>query len=553
MMVASAGLALPLTQEKVRVPMRDGVHLSTNIFRPSASGRYPALLVRTPYNKLDTILPGYVHFVDAGFTLVVQDVRGRYESEGIFRQFTQELPDGVDTLDWIARQPWSDGKVGMLAGSYLGIAQWQAALSGNPHLKAISPAVAGFDEYSDRFYSKGGALKLGHRLLWLSENVRAPGTPPRAFNDYVWHTPLRTIDRAATGHKVDFWQEALNHPAFDDYWRARSTRERMDRANVPALLVGGWYDNYVESDLEAFSMLRKRDSASRIIVGPWPHNMSVPFPGVDFGPESGAPIRRFQLEWFRHWLIRPQPQPEFAFPPLRIFVMGLNRWRDEQEWPLRRARNTPWYLSSRSGANSLSGDGALAADPRASGKDEYTYNPKRPVPTNGGSVCCNPKQFPWGPMDQRTVEGREDVLIYTSSPLKQDLEATGPVRVVLFVSTSAPDTDFTAKLVDVFPDGNARNLCDGILRLRYRGSLSKPTLAKAGEVYEVVIEAGVTSNVFRSGHRVRLEISSSNFPRFDRNPNTGRPVADETELRSARQTVFHGRSYPSYLLLPVVP
>ena len=554
LLFASAVLAsIPFQQEKVRVSMRDGVHLSTNVFRPNARGRFPTLLVRTPYDKTKTILPGYGTFVEAGFAVVVQDVRGRYESEGVFRPLTQETPDGVDTLEWIARQPWSDGKVGMLAGSYLGIVQWQAALSGNAHLKAISPVVAGFDEYVDRYYSRGGAMKLGHRLLWLSENVRVPGTMARTFGDYIWHTPLRTIDKAATGRKVDFWQEALNHPGYDDYWRSRSAREQLGRAHVPALIIGGWYDNYVESDLEAFTTLSRRDAASRVVVGPWPHNMSIPFPDVDFGPDSGAPIRRFQLDWFKHWLQLPQPQPDFALSPVRLFVMGVNRWRDEREWPLRRTRYTPWYLSSKLGANSLRGDGSLGPEPKANDKDDYTFDPKRPVPTRGGAVCCNPKPFPWGPMDQRSVESRDDVLVYTSSPLKQDLEATGPVRVVLFVASSAPDTDFTAKLVDVFPDGNARNLCDGILRLRYRESLAKPVLAKPSEVYEVTIEAGVTSNVFRAGHRVRLEISSSNFPRFDRNPNTGRPIADEMELRVARQTVFHGRSYPSYLLLPVVP
>ena len=548
-----AGSSDPFLQEGVRISMRDGIRLSANLFRPAKSGRYSTLLIRTPYGKGDGLLPGYKPFLDAGFVVLIQDVRGRYGSEGSFRPLTQERPDGQDTLRWIVRQPWSDGSIGMLAGSYLGTVQWQAALSEDPHLRAIFPIVAGNDEYRDRFYSRGGAMKLGHRLTWLADNLRTPNTAVRPLQSYIWHLPLRTIDGAATGRRLEVWQEALNHPAYDEFWRARSTRQQIGKVHAPAFIVGGWYDNYAESDLDAFTLVSRNSAVNRIVIGPWPHNMTGPFESVDFGPESGAPIRRYQLNWFQYWLRTPQPAPEFPMAPVRIFVMGANKWRDEREWPLRRTRYTPWYLSSRNGANSLRGDGALLSDPRTPDKDEFTYDPKRPAPTHGGAVCCNPKAIAWGPLDQRRVEERDDVLVYTSAPLRQDLEVTGPVRAVLFVSTSARDTDFTAKLVDVFPDGQARNLCDGILRLRYRESLERPALAKPGEIYEITVEAGVTSNVFKAGHRVRLEVSSSNFPRFDRNPNTGRPLADETELRTARQTVYHGHSYPSYMLLPVVP
>jgi putative CocE/NonD family hydrolase len=275
---------------------------------------------------------------------------------------------------------------------------------------------------------------------------------------------------------------------------------------------------------------------------------------VDFGPDSSVPLRTIQLEWFDYWL---KPAPERKLPaagPLRIFVMGANRWRDEQEWPLKRTRWTPFYLASHGGANSLSGDGMLTPRPaRHTPPDRYAYDPRNPVPTMGGSVCCDPKVYPWGPLDQRAVEKRRDVLVYDSRPLREDMEVTGPIKVILHVSTSAPDTDFTAKLVDVFPDGYARNLTDGILRLRYRHSLEKPVPARPNEVYPITIDAGVTSNVFRAGHRLRIDISSSNFPRFDRNPNTGRPVADETELRNALQVVYHDRQHPSHVLLPVIP
>jgi putative CocE/NonD family hydrolase len=493
-------------------------------------------------------------FIERGFAVVVQDVRGRYGSGGVFRPTVQEQNDGDDTLSWVARQRWSDGKVGMLGGSYVGIVQWRAALSGNKHLLAIFPVVAGADEYRDRFYSRGGALKLGHRLQWFADNLRLPGYSRVTFAELVRNLPLRRSDRLATGRASSMWQDVLNHPAYDQWWRSRSTLERIAAVRVPVFIVGGWYDNYVESDLEAFAALRKISTSHRIVIGPWGHNMSEPFSSrITFGRHAGAPIRRYQLEWFDHWLRGPEPSAEFPHAPVRIFVMGTNRWREENEWPLARTRQTPLYLDSDRGANSLNGDGLLRARPDRPDLDRFTYDPRHPVPTAGGAVCCNSKVFPPGPMDQRPIEMRDDVLVYTSEPLRHDLEVTGSVRAVLYVSTTALDTDFTAKLVDVYPDGHARNLCDGVLRMRYRDGLHVSKLAKPGQRYRIEVPAGVTSNVFRAGHRIRLELSSSNFPRFDRNPNTGRLIADEREFRVARQTVFHGRETPSHVLLPVIP
>ena len=542
--VGLTAIALSQAPMIVRVTMRDGIKLSTNVFLPPGPGRHGTLLVRTPYGKGATLITGYKAFLDNDFAVVVQDVRGRYDSQGTFEPLIQEDRDGDDTLKWIVKQPWSDGNVGMLGGSYLGISQWRAALSGNPHLKAIFPVVAGSDEYFDRYYSRGGAMKLGHRLEWMAENMRAAGYQQPVFSKFIFHLPLRTIDKFVTGQRIPFFQETLNHPTYDGYWRVRSTRERLSETNVPTFIVGGWYDNYVESDLATFADLSRRSGAHRIVVGPWPHNMSIPFRGVSFGEHSSAPIRRFQIQWFKHWMRSPQPVPDFPHPPVRIFVMGANEWRDEQEWPLARTRYTPYYLSPAR---------TLTTDIKKAGQDEYTYDPRRPVPTRGGAICCNPEVFPWGPTDQREVEARDDVLTYSTAPLKQDMEVTGEIKAMIHISTSAPDTDFTAKLVDVFPDGHARNLCDGILRVRYRNSLRKAELAKPGEIYNITIPAGVTSNVFKAGHRIRVEISSSNFPRFDRNPNTGRVIAEETELRTARQTVYYGVRHASHVLLPVIP
>jgi putative CocE/NonD family hydrolase len=552
-LTASASAPEIVKHLHVRIPMHDGVPLAANVFLPSEVGRFPVLLVRTPYNKGEDLLPNFRFFVENSYGMVVEDVRGRYESEGTFDPFTQEPKDGDDTLNWIARQPWSDGKIGMLGGSYLGIVQWKAAWLRNPHLKAIAPVVSGYDDYRDRFYSAGGAFQLGHRLLWMAENLRAPDFALPEFDRYVRTLPLHKADLATTGQRSEIIQKALDHPVEDAFWQSVSTRAHLDQISVPVFSVGGWYDTYVESDLAAYQALRPRSGVHRIVIGPWPHNMSMKFANVDFGKDSGAPIRRMQLQWFDQWL-KSKDTPLMSRPPVQIFVMGANRWREEHEWPLARTKTTPLYFGSGGHANTLNGDGALGPRPPGRGRpDQFVFDPQNPVPTAGGAVCCNPKIFPWGPMDQRQVERRPDVLVFTSPPLTKDLEVTGQTQVVLYAATSARDTDFTAKLVDVFPNGEARNLSDGILRMRYRTSLVRAELANPGEIYKLTIDAGVTSNVFLKGHRVRIEISSSNFPRFDRNPNTGRPVADETVLRKAFQTIYHDTAHPSRVLLPVIP
>jgi hypothetical protein len=470
----------------------------------------------------------------------------------VFEPINQEINDGDDTLNWIAGQPWSDGDVGMYGGSYLGIAQWKAAMTRNPHLKAIFPYVSGDDDYRDRFYSTGGALKLGHRLLWLKDNMRAPGYVPPDFQKYVSSLPVRKDDRAATGQTLGLWETAADHPAYDSFWKGGSVREHLNEITTPVYSVGGWYDNYVESDLDAFATLSKRNREDRIMIGPWPHVFNAPFPGVSFGKDAQVPLRPEQIRWFDRWVKGDERTPTPPHP-VRLFVMGINRWRDEDEWPLARARNVKFYLNSGGHANTLAGDGQLGARPEpGSTPDTFVYDPHNPVPTRGGAVCCDPTVFPWGPMDQRPVEKRRDVLVYSTTPLSADTEVTGNIRVVLYASSSAPDTDFTAKLVDVLPDGEARNLTDGILRTRYRESLEKPEAMTPGDVYRMTIDAGVTSNVFRAGHRIRIEISSSNFPRFDRNPDTGAAVADAKQLRAAKQTVYHDHDRHSYVLLPFV-
>ena len=531
---------------------RDGVRLTANIFLPAEHAHVPTILIRTPYGKGTELIPNYQAFVDRGYAVVVQDVRGRYESEGTFEQLHHEPEDGDDTLNWIASQPWSNGKIGMIGGSYLGITQWKAALRNNPHLKAIFPVVSGDDDYGDRYYSRGGALKLGHRLEWMAENLKAPGYQ-LDFNRFIWHLPLRTADVAATGRMSEAYQEAMKHPAFDSFWQAISTKEQLDKIRIPVFAVGGWYDNYVEGDLEAFAALRKSTGLNHLIVGPWPHNMSSKFADADFGPDSSVPVRRLQLQWFDQWLTG-KDTPVTSSAPIRYFLMGANKWREAREWPPPETHPLVLYLDSNGHANTAAGDGQLQRGLSArAAQDAYTYDPRNPVPTRGGAVCCNPRVFPWGPLDQRTVESRSDVLVYTTRQLRRDLAIAGPVKVVLYVSTSARDTDFTAKLVDVFPDGRARILTDGMLRLRYRKSIEQSEFLPPGKIQEITIDAGETGNVFLAGHQLRVEVSSSNFPKYDRNPNTGGSIADETRLVAARQRIYHGAAHASRVELMRLP
>src|SRR5579884_2065593 len=501
----------PVDQLGVFVPMRDGINLAADIFLPRAGGRWPTILVRTPYSRKAQPMQSYRYFRRHGYAVVIEDVRGRYASQGVLSTTRQEGPDGRDTINWIAQQPLSDGQVAMVGSSYLGMAQWWAASEQDPKLITISPMSSGDDEYLDRFYSSGGALQVGHRLSWLAENLTPPNQVRPPFSSYIDHVPLLTADVAATGVVLPQWRTALAHPSYDAYWKALSIRERLNQISIPVLSFGGWFDEYVQSDLDAFSRLAKRHQTIETWIGPWSHNPGTRFPTVDFGPEAALPIRAKQLAWFDRW-IRGIPAPDQIQPGaalLHIFVMGANAWRDEHEWPLARMRLTPLYLNSHGHANSITGDGILQWQPvRKAPADQFTYDPKNPVPTRGGAICCDPVLLPPGPLDQSGVERRQDVLVYTSVPLTADMEVTGPIRVVLYVSTTVNDSDFTAKLVDVQPDGRPLLVTDGIERLRYRLSLSQPVFVKKNEPYQISIDAGVTSYLFAAGHRIRLEVSS---------------------------------------------
>jgi putative CocE/NonD family hydrolase len=551
----------PLASEsfEAAVRMRDSVTLGADVYLPQESEngeRWPAVLVRTPYNRKSVNARSYRSFTRRGYVVVVEDVRGRYGSRGEFGRISQEGPDGSDTINWIAAQSWSNGRVAMAGSSFLGVTQWWAAVQNNPHLLAISPMCSGDDEYLDRFYSTGGTLQLGHRLLWLAENLKPSSRMPVPLGSYIEHLPLRTSDMAATGYSLPLWRLSLDHPSYDAYWKEQSIRLQTKQIHAAVLSLGGWFDSYAESDLDAFSRLALQHKKVETWIGPWGHNPGTKFPTRDFGHQAQLPIRLKQAEWFDKWVRHPvSAELHSQTPPLlHLFVMGPDVWREEHEWPLGRTHYTPLYLVSEGNANSAKGDGALRWQPVIeSPTDNFTYDPKDPVPTLGGSVCCEPAVFPPGPLDQRSVEKRDDVLVYTSPVLTEDLEVTGPVRTVLYVSTSANDTDFTAKLVDLQPDGRPLLVTDGIQRLRYRLSLEKPVFVKRNRAYQISVDTGVTSYVFEPGHRIRVEVSSSNFPRFDRNLNSAGLNADQTKMIKAKQVVYHEKGYPSAIILPIIP
>jgi putative CocE/NonD family hydrolase len=505
--------------------------------------------------------------------VVVQDTRGRFKSDGQFSLFAGEAEDGYDTVAWCASQPWSNGQVGMYGASYFGATQWLAATANPPALKAIVPTITSSDYYEGWTY-QGGAFQQGFIQFWTAGMAtetltRLPEPAPDArrklygsifgMRETYWGLPLNDFPPATVPGLMDHYREWLRHPALDDYWERVRIESKYENIDAAALHIGGWYDIFLEGTLRNFvGMCRGGKSArarekQRLVVGPWLHGLFDRVVGeVDFGPGAlpdAVDIGGLHLQWFDHCL-RDQPDKGV---PVRLFVMGANVWRDENEWPLARAVPTRYYLTSAGNANSLRGDGQLLPRPSAGEADDtYRYHPERPVPTWGGCTLMPGAQSA-GPRDQRPVEERDDVLVYTSAPLTAPTEVTGPVGAVIYAATDGRDTDWTVKLVAVTPDGRAFNLCDGVVRARYRNSLAQAELLELGHVYEYHVQLGSTSYVFAPSSRIRLEVSSSNFPRFDRNLNTGGDFAGESTGRPAVQRVFHGGARASCVVLPVVP
>lgn len=563
---ARAGEHYEVTIERnVPATMRDGVVLRADIYRPKAEGQFPVLLTRTPYDKRNEVDFGPLAAA-RGYVVIVQDVRGRYASQGEWYPFKYEPRDGYDTVEWAAALPYSNGKVGMFGGSYVGATQMLAAITSPPHLAGIMPFVTA-SNYHENWTYQGGAFEQWFDQSWttgLAENTfdRQMGRNSHAtrWDMKLPLTEYPLLDPGTPSGTADYYLDWLAHPTYDDYWKQWSIAEHYADIKVPALHIAAWYDLFQDGTLHNYLGIKAHGGSEaarngqRLLVIVGGHSGPGPVIGqVDFGKESVINENDLTLRWY-DYLLKGIDNGMGSEKPVKLFVMGRNIWREEDGWPLARAHDTPYYLHSRGDANTLSGDGVL--NPGAPGgepADKFTYDPADPVPTLGGPLCCDGSHQPPGAFDQRPVENRKDVLVYTTPAFQHDTEVTGTITLELYVSSSAVDTDFTGKVVDVGPQGFARNLTEGILRARYRDSREKAEFMNPGQVYKLKLNLWSTSNVFLAGHRLRLEVSSSNFPRFDRNLNTGESQAQSTSMMKATNVIYHDAGHPSALIVPVVP
>jgi len=564
-----------IIQRDVPLKTRDGVTLRGDIYRPNSPDKFPVILMRTPYDKsVGWAVAPAPRIVARGYVLIIQDVRGRYRSEGEWYPFRHEQADGYDSVEWAASLPYSNGKVGMMGASYVGATQMLAAISTPPHLAGIAPNVTA-SNYHDGWTYQSGAFEQWFDQNWttqlaantldrlIHENANAlVGAPTLPLANYpVFNFGQLPADAQLTTALAPYYFDWLAHPDYDDYWKQWSIEENFSKISVPMLQVGGWYDIFNAGTLRNYMGAKAHGaneaarSKQHLLIEIGGHaGFGRRIGDVDFGPHALENVYTdVILDWY-DFLFKGMQNEFSTDKPIKLFTMGANEYRQHDDWPPPQAQNTKYFLHSSGKANSLRGDGSLSTvAPKSEPADSYVYNPANPTPTIGGPLCCDAEHMEPGPRDQRSVENRDDVLIYSTGPLAQNLEVTGPVTATLFVKSSAVDTDFTAKLVDVSPDGFAQDLTEGILRMRYRDSQEHASLMNPGQIYEISLDLWATSNVFLKSHILRLEISSSNFPRFDRNLNTGEEIQFARNFVSATNVILHDAQHPSALVLPVIP
>ena len=590
-----------ICQSNVMVPMRDGVRLATDIYLPAlggqpASGKFPVILERTPYDKAGSgNVTNGTYYARRGYVCAIQDVRGRFVSEGEWYPFAKEAPDGYDTVEWLAAQEWSDGQVGTMGASYCGSDQSALATLNPPHLSTMIVAVGASNYYhcsmrqngalEQRFMIYAFRMATTSKEAFADANIKA--AVDRAFanvGEWVSRAPLKkgTSPLRMLPNYEQWVLDLFTHGEYDDYWKQRGyaiSQYYEEHADVPTLYLGGWYDSYARATCENYTALSKMKKSQQVLMmGPWTHGgWGVTNAGdVDFGNHSFINYNDLRLAWFDHFLKGMHTEVS-DWAPVKIFVMGTGEgipnyqgrlhhsgyWRDEQDFPLPDTQFTPYYLHT---------DGELSTALPSTDKltSRFSFDPRDPVPTIGGGISAADPIMGAGAFDQRgnsrffgcqdtlPLNARSDVLTFQTPPLENDVEVTGPITVKLHASSSARDTDFTAKLIDVcplsddFPDGLAINLTDSIIRARYRNGWDTPELLEPGNVYEFVFELYPTSNIFKKGHRIRLDISSSNWPRFDANPNTGGDLGTERRLEIAEQTIYHEPEHPSHVVLPII-
>ncbi len=546
----------------VWIPMRDGTRLSADVYRPDAPGEFPVILSRTPYNKAGasgSSIDRYRSYVERGYIVVLQDVRGRGDSEGEFRPFLQEGDDGFDSVEWCGTQSWSSGKVGMIGGSYGGYVQWAAAVRRPPHLAAIVPTVACPDPFVDGlingptglpspicvswyFYTSGKLNQQSHAVEWASVFA---------------HLPIIDLDDRA-GRPMPIWDEFVTNSRLGPYWEPARYQHMLDRVTVPSLSVSGWYDDEQISTITNFAGVTGRGNPSpngahhAMLMGPWPHNANsgTKVGEIEFGPTAKIDMDAYVLRWFDRWLKGIDNKVEDE-PAVRHFVMGDNQWRDASSWPIPGTIQTPYYFRSNGSANSRSGDGVLSPVPPGTTEpfDEYVYDPTDATPFLTDPMFSQVG----GPDDYSAIEERSDMLVFTTPALRESIQICGPIEARIWASSDALDTDFMVRLTDVHPSGFSQRLCDGVVRARFRNGMESPSLIEPGRIYEYEIDVWTTCQTFLPGHSIRVEVMSASFPQWDRNPNTGSELGTTTEMRSARQAVYHDAAHPSRILLPVVP
>ncbi|MEP6492077.1 MAG: CocE/NonD family hydrolase [bacterium] len=559
-------------ERSVMVPMRDGVRLATDLYRPrDITGPLPTILMRTPYNKAGSAGPAN-YFASHGYAVAVQDVRGKFESQGEFRVYQGDMTDWSDAFDWVGAQPWSTKRIGTFGCSYLGEQQIVAAQQRHPfHIAAIAQAAGGNLGRVGRHRTfwgsvEGGAaavsINFGWMPVWASVDKGSRPPPKVDVAPFMRTLPLIDMTERAGSPSWD-WRNFLQRSPDDPWWDKQGYLTADDSVSVAALHVSSWFDMAAEA-LEERAIFQKNGTNARArdgqyaIISPTTHCASERASAQTMAgglPVGDARLRYWDtyLAWFDHWL-RANEHAIDSLPRIQYYVIGRNEWRTSDRWPVSGMHETPFYLHSDGKANSAKGTGRLTLEaPTREPADTFTYDPANPVPSRGGSICCtgNPKDVP-GSFDHADIEQRPDVLIYTGDALREGLELTGPIRAIVNLSSDALDTDVTVKLLDVFPDGRAMNMVEGITRVRYRDGFDKPRMMEPGKVYEVPVDLHATSWYLPPGHRLRVDISSSNFPRFDRNLNTGGHNYDETTWRSAKNAVYHTQAQASRLILPVV-
>lgn len=545
--------------KNVKVPMHDGIKLVADVYRPKTVDKCPVIILRTPYDKRGNIHP-YKQmaflFASQGYVFIVQDVRGRYLSEGEYDPFQNEGLDGYTTVQWAGKEHWSNGKVALYGFSYLGSCAWLTTPYSNPYLKTIVPMFTTQDTYS--IFIENGIFHLKGALYWLTTYYRKGQTLNLTYGKIkksLMKLPVNKLDEDVMGHPIKAYQDIVSHIVPDAFWAKICVNQRMSEIDIPAFIVTGWYDTYLQGAIDDFIRMvespeHSKNRQSCLVIGPWSHNPSQKFEGIDYGRKADFNLQLTNtLKWCDFWL-KDDKIALKDISKIKYFMMGKNEWRKSQEWPPKQARMENYYLSQENNEKKRCIYKLSKTIPQEEAETRYLYDPNDPVPFRGSHHLHDPSWV--GPFEQGELLCRKDVITYISEPLEENLEIAGFVKLVIFVSSSALDTDFCAKICDMRPSGESYNLQAGFVRMRYRESLHMPTLIEPGKIYRLEISLRSIAHAFLKNHRIQLQVTSCDFPVHDRNLNTGESCELSTKIEVAEQTIYTGGQYPSHLILPIL-